>query len=312
MILKKRNGLLILFFAATSFTSMACDICGCGAGSYYIGILPEFNSKIIGLRYRSSQITTHLSPEGKRTYLSTDESYHNIEVWAGWTLKERFKIMANVPMSFNSKIKEKVSDSKAGLADITMQGYYRILRTKRSVGKAENAKLLVQDLWLGVGIKVPTGKYNPSDKNNNSSTNLFQLGTGSWDFILNGMYDLRLQDLGFNLTSSYKINTTNNYNYYYGNRFSSSFQVYHKFRFNNKFMLSPNVGVHYEQSIKDLDAGIKVRASGGTAIYGTLGLELQFNQISFGGNWQPILQQNLGSGTVQSGNRAMVHLSVML
>ena len=67
--------------------SKACDICGCGAGSYYIGILPEFNAKILGLRYRSSNLTTHLNPEGQRTYLTTDEQYYTTELWGGWTSK---------------------------------------------------------------------------------------------------------------------------------------------------------------------------------------------------------------------------------
>ncbi len=309
----KKIGLTILLFAIATISTWACDICGCGAGSYYIGILPEFNSKIVGLRYRSSNITTHLNPEGKRSYLTTDETYQNIELWGGWTIKEKFRLLAFVPLSVNAKTNENGTDVKSGLSDVTLQGFYRILRSKKTVGKAENTKLLVQDLWIGGGVKAPTGKYSPADKSTTSvSTNLFQLGTASWDFMLSGMYDIRLQDMGLNLNASYKMNTTNKYDYYYGNRFSSSIQLYHKFRFNNIFMVSPNVGFHIEQSQKDIDGSTAVRATGGTASYGTLGAELQFKQITIGGNWQPVLQQNLGSGAVQTGNRAMIHCSIIL
>jgi len=298
--------------ATTAMESKACDICGCGAGSYYIGILPEFNAKILGLRYRNSNLTTHLNPSGERTYLTTDEQYYTTELWGGWTIKDRYRIMASAPVAVNIKENETARESKAGLSDVSVQGFYRVLRSKTIAGTSEKTKLLVQDLWIGVGIKAPTGKYNPADKSTvSATTNLFQLGTGSWDFMLTGMYDIRLQDLGFNATASYKINTTNQYDYYYGNRFSGSAQLYHKFRFDNKFMIAPNVGFNVERSIKDMDGSIAVRATGGRLMFATVGAELSFEKFSIGGNWQPVVDQYLGEGAVKAGNRAMLHLSFM-
>lgn len=298
--------------AATTITSNACDICGCGAGSYYIGILPEFNAKILGLRYRSSRLITHLNPNGERTYLTTDEQYFTTELWGGWTIKDRYRIMASVPVAVNIKDNETARERKVGLSDVSVQGFYRVLRSKTTVGKHDNAKLLVQDLWVGVGIKAPTGKYNPADKSTvSATTNLFQLGTGSWDFMLTGMYDIRLQDIGFNATASYKINTINPYDYYYGNRFSGSAQVYHKFRFDNKFMIAPNIGFNIERSWKDIDGATAVRATGGQLMFATVGAELSFEKVSIGGNWQLVVDQHLGEGAVKAGNRAMLHVSFM-
>lgn len=308
----KRFVLAAALLAATTMTSNACDICGCGAGSYYIGILPEFNAKILGLRYRSSNLTTHLNPDGERTYLTTDEQYFTTEIWGGWTIKDRYRIMASVPVAVNIKENETARERKTGLSDVSLQGFYRVLRSKTTVGKSENSKLLVQDLWVGAGIKAPTGKYNPADKSTiSATTNLFQIGTGSWDFLFTGMYDIRLQDIGFNATASYKINTTNPYDYYYGNRFSGSAQVYHKFRFDNKFMIAPNIGFNIERSRKDIDGATAVRATGGQLIFATVGAELSFEKASIGGNWQPVMNQDLGEGAVKAGNRAMLHVSFM-
>ncbi len=308
----KRLILAAALLAATTMAADACDICGCGAGSYYIGILPEFNAKILGLRYRSSNLTTHLNPAGERTYLTTDEQYYTTELWGGWTIKDRYRIMAAVPVAFNIKDNETARESKTGLSDVTLQGFYRLLRSKKTLGNSERTKLLVQDLWLGVGIKAPTGKYNPADKSSTSApTNLFQLGTGSWDFMLTGMYDIRLQDLGFNATASYKLNTANRYDYYYGNRFSGSAQLYHKFRFGDKLMIAPNAGFNFEYSQKDIDGSIAVRATGGQLMFTTVGAELSFEKFSIGGNWQPVMSQDMGEGAVKAGNRAMVHLSLL-
>ena len=304
------SGSLIFAF---SENAGACDICGCGAGSYYIGILPEFNKKIVGLRYRSSALRTHLGPGGTTSYLTTEERYHTAELWGGWTIKDKFRLMAYLPVSYNSKNNGSGKESKTGLSDASALGFYRPLRSKRTLGKAENAKLLIQELWIGGGVKLPTGKYEPGDKSTTSAgTNLFQLGTGSIDLILMGMYDIRLQDAGLNVTASYKINTTNQDDYYYGNRFSGSAQFYYKIRFNNKWMIAPNTGFQYERAAKDLDGGYSVRPTGGLASFGTLGAEISFDKFSFGGNFQPVLFQDLGHGAVRAGNRAMMHFSWLL
>lgn len=309
---RKHIILAAVLLAGTAIETKACDICGCGAGSYYIGILPEFNAKILGLRYRSSNLITHLNPEGQRTYLTTDERYYTTEFWGGWTIKDRYRIMASVPVALNIKDNETDRESKTGLSDVAVQAFYRLLRSKLTVGNSKNARLLVQDLWIGAGIKAPAGKYNPADKSATSATtNLFQLGTGSWDFMFTGMYDIRLQDLGFNATASYKLNTANRYDYYYGNRFSGSAQLYHKFRFDNKFMIAPNVGFNIESSRKDMDGTTEIRATGGQLMFATIGAEMNFEKFSIGGNWQPVMHQQLGEGAVKAGNRAMLHLSFL-
>lgn len=308
--MKKKWILLFIVTILAAFTpATACDICGCGAGSYYIGILPEFSKKIVGIRYRSTGLTTHLGPGGSISYLTTEEQYHTTELWGGWTIKDKFRVMAYLPVSYNFKSNESGNKSKTGMADASVLGFYRLLRRSLTVTGKESATLLVQDLWMGAGIKLPTGKYDPGDKSTSASTNLFQLGTGSLDVILMGMYDIRLQDAGLNITASYKINTTNRYNYYYGNRFSSSAQLYYKFRFHNKWMVAPNAGVQYEYASKDLDDGYSVRPTGGVAAFGTIGAEVSCNSFTFGGNVQPVMFQDLGQGAVRAGNRGMVHFS---
>ena len=69
---------------------------------------------------------------------------------------------------------------------------------------------------------------------------------------------------------------------------------------------------HYERSGKDLDGGYSVRATGGMAAFATLGAEISFSKCTFGGNFQPVLFQDLGSGAVQTGNRSMIHFSLLL
>ena len=306
--MKRLTGIVFVLLLTIS-TVQACDICGCGAGSSYIGILPEFNTQIIGLRYRYNHVQTHLGPGGAPSYLTTDEGYHTAELWGGWTFGSRVRVMAYVPLAFNTKQNQESSVSKTGLGDAAIQGFYRLLNTRHTVGKN---KLLIHDLWIGGGVKLPTGKYEPEDKDETGkSANLFQLGTGSFDFMFTAMYDIRLQDAGLNLTGSYKVNTGNKYDYYYGNKFSGSAQLYYKFRIKDVATLAPNAGISYEASAHDLDEGYSVYTSGGNIVFGTLGAELVYKKIALGGNWQPPFSQDLANGAVKAHNKMMVHLALM-
>ena len=183
----------------------ACDICGCGVGGYYIGILPEFNKHVFGLRYRLNSLKTHIGAGGNATYLTTEEKYQTIELWGGWNIGKKFRLMVAVPYAFDKRINQGISKTKNGIGDISVNGYYQLFNNRKTV---HADKSLVQTLWVGGGIKLPTGKYVDADKQNTSqNANLFQLGTGSTDFTLNAMYDIRLQNAGLNISASYKINT---------------------------------------------------------------------------------------------------------
>lgn len=286
----------------------ACDICGCGAGSAYLGILPEFNTRIVGLRYRSNNVQTHVGPGGTSSYLTTDESYHTAEFWAGWTFGEKFRVMAYLPVSNNRKASAEKDDSKTGPGDAGAQVFYHLPSRKNTLGE----KLLVQDLWIGGGIKLPTGKYEPKDRENpGQGANLFQLGTGSTDFMATAMYDVRLQDAGLNLSASYKMNTTNKYDYNYGNKWNTNAQLYYKFRIKKVLTLSPNTGIGYERSALDLDQEYPVLHSGGYVVFGTIGAELNYRKLAAGGNWQPPLAQELASGEIRARNRMMIHVALM-
>ncbi|RZK64963.1 MAG: transporter, partial [Pedobacter sp.] len=194
-------GLIICLFAYIPL--QACDICGCGVGSYYLGILPEFNKRFAGLRYQHKSLTTHLGPGSERGPLTTEETYQSVELWGGWNIGEKFRVIAFVPYNFNRKEAQLENGSKDGLGDIALMGYYKLFDHKSTVSN----KLLVQSLWFGAGIKTPTGKYEPADNNVAQSPNNFQLGTASTDFTLNAAYDIRLMDFGINANVNYKLNT---------------------------------------------------------------------------------------------------------
>ncbi len=299
---------IIAVFLLSPLSLLACDICGCGVGSYYIGILPEYNKRFIGLRYQHKQLQTHLGPQGNVTPLTTDETYQSAELWGGWNVGKKFRVLAFVPYNFNERTSQASSGSKSGLGDIALMGYYNLFTKSTSF----DSKLLVHSLWLGAGVKAPTGKYEPSERLAVTETpNNFQLGTASTDFTVNAAYDVRLNDLGVNLNVNYKINTANKYEYRYGNKLTTNALLYYKFRLFHKLTLAPNAGVLYETASKDIENNkYEVTVSGGYSASLVTGFELAMSKFSLGANYQTIVSQELASKRAKAGNRLMVHFSV--
>lgn len=299
---------LLFLLTLLSLPGLACDICGCGVGSYYIGILPEYNKRFIGLRYQHKTLLTHLGPFGERTPITSDETYLTAELWGGWNIGKRFRVLAFVPYNFNNRTAQTGTGSKNGLGDIAVMGYYNLFSGRHIV----NEKLLVHSLWIGAGIKAPTGTYEAAERTLLSeSPNNFQLGTASTDFTLNAAYDVRLMDLGININANYKINTNNKYDYRYGNKLTTNALLYYKFRLFNKLTIAPNAGVLYETSQQDVEQNkYNVDVSGGHVLSAVGGLEASFGRFSTGANYQAIASQHLANNRVKAGDRLMIHFSV--
>lgn len=305
----KKMIIILLVLASAIQQAEACDICGCGVGSYYTGILPEFSKNIFGIRYRYNSLHTHLTPGGGTSYLTTIEKFNTLDAWAGLTLTPKFRLMAYVPVSINEKINQGNTIKRSGIGDIGVQAFYRLFDERTSKGKT----FIGHSLWVGAGIKLPTGKYETSQKDETGqSANTFQLGTGSVDFTMNMMYDLRIQDFGVNATASYKMNTTNKDDYRYGNKLSSTLQGYYKIRVKNKFTVAPNAGVAFETAAKDEDEKLIADATGGNISLFSAGAEITTGKIAFGGNYQTPVSQQLAKGSVRAGDRLMLHISLML
>jgi hypothetical protein len=305
--MKKILSMFVLL--ASVISSSACDICGCGTGNYYIGILPQFKKHFIGLRYQYKGLRSHISGNGGSSYLTTDETYRTMEIWGAFNLGNKFRVMGFVPYNFNERLNQGKTTGKNGIGDVVLIGYYNLFDKRKSLF---TNKLLVQSLWLGGGFKLPTGKYDAADANvTQNMQNTFQLGTGSVDFSLHAMYDIRLQDIGINTNIAYKINTANSDDYRYGNKLTANMLAYYKFAFAKSGLgIAPNAGVSYERAEKDIKSGsVKVNESGGYVTVATVGIEASYKKISVGANFQSPISQHLADATVKAKNRAMIHVS---
>jgi hypothetical protein len=305
----KKKIIILTLFTLTVKMPYACDICGCGVGNYYIGILPTFKKNLIGVRYQTSALYSHLQPDGSFSYLTTKERFHIAEILGAVNVGKRFRVMGLIPWNFIARYQDRKQSNKSGLGDMAFLGHYQVLQKRTQF----HEKIHAHALWMGAGMKLPTGKYQDNEKNvQDNLQNSFQLGTGSVDFMLNLMHDFRIMDLGVNTNITYKINTKNKAQYQYGNKFTLNTQFYYKVRSKKGLGIAPNTGIIFESSEKDWNNLQIVDVSGGKSLLGTIGLESTMGNISWGVNWQTPLYQQLALGSVEGKNRLMMHLSFTL
>jgi hypothetical protein len=129
-------------------------------------------------------------------------------------------------------------------------------------------------------LKLPTGKFEiePNDPDIASAANM-QLGSGSTDILLDGMYNVRVGKIGVTTQANYKISNTNKDEYRFGNKFSaSSFISYGSIAKNAT--ITPNFGLMYENTAESKLQSSKVDLTGGSLLQGALGVEFGFNKIA--------------------------------
>jgi hypothetical protein len=172
--------------------------------------------------------------------------------------------------------------------------------------------MISQQLWLGGGVKLPTGKFavDASEPDMAAMAN-GQLGSGSTDFLLNAMYNIRINQFGINSTATYKINPANKDQFKFGDKSVVSSFAYYVMPV-SKTVISPNVGLVYEHSEQSELQNNKIDLTGGSVLSGSLGAEFSFNRVSIGFNVQVPITQNFAENQTKERSRGMVHISIAI
>jgi hypothetical protein len=302
-----RKMILSIIFSLVIFTSaFACDICGCGLGNYYIGMLPQFSRSFFGLRYQYRQFHTQLTSD--QTQFSND-IFQSLELWGGVNIGKKWQMLAFIPYNINKQHSDDGITDTHGLGDIAVLMNYKIF-DKESINKQNSS--ITQQLWFGGGIKIPTGKVeiDPDDPEVVAVANS-QMGTGSTDVMINGMYAIRIKKIGINTTANYKLNTKNKFDYQFGNKFTANSFAYYSIE-SKKINFAPNIGLMYEHSAGNKLKGAFVDQTGGYVALAAAGIELNLNKVSIGVNTQIPFIQNFADGQTQTRSRVMCHVTFSL
>ena len=271
-------------------SATACDVCGCSLGGNYFGLLPSFNKNFIGIRWSQASFNAHMNHHSE--YFQEEyshDTYRKLEVWGRIKISSRFQIFAFVPYSFNTMNGNLQKVDASGPGDVTVMGSYKVFTSSDEVKWQ-------QMMTIGGGIKLPTGEHAQEDQGKLVNPN-FQLGTGSVDFLLNAVYQLRYRNAGINLEAGYKINTRNSRDYHFGNQGYGSSQFFYKQKI-GIITLLPNAGTYFEHAAEHKDGTSRLSNTGGRALFLSTGLETYIKSFSIGANYKHPLTQQYNSDSI--------------
>ena len=310
-----KNALLIIVALLGLAVSpmQACDICGCGVGGYYSGMLPQYHKHFIGLRWRFSQFKSypdhHVNPVNS-VVAPSKEYFHSFELMARFYPHRRVQLLAFVPLNYNyqhTPLSPPIEQALVGLGDVSLMALYNIYNTSFIAEKD-----IKHNVLLGGGIKLPTGAFQRTDESGNQLTPNFQLGTGSVDFLVTGIYTFRYKRWGVNTNINYKINLPNAETYRFGNQLKAALTAFmlHKFE-KTKWGILPQLGLAVEQAGYNFKNGYQRINTGGQQLLATVGVEAYCGDVQFSATYQQPIWQHLSDGYVEAGPQFMVGINYL-
>lgn len=286
----RATGMCILL-AVLPYATYACDVCGCAVNATYFGILPQFRQHFIGVRYMSNNFTSKQIPSlfdaKNQTY---SESLQRAELYGRYYPTKRLQVFAFVPYQYNIRKDGGVVTENQGLSDISALVNYLVINTGDSGGFTWR-----NTLSIGGGIKLPTGRFNSNEAASQ------QTGSGTFDYLVNGIYTLRYKKVGLNADVNIRLNTSNAI-YSYGNRYTSSmrFFYWHKYKM---ISVLPHTGLLTEYAEKDAKNDITQKYTGGQGFYSATGVDVYLRKISIGASVILPVHETLNTGYATTRSR---------
>lgn len=145
-----------------------------------------------------------------------------------------------------------VKEKSEGFGDLTLIGAYRLYHEENTA------------LRLAGGVKFPTGETDESNSMGDRFEPELQPGSGSYDFILGGVFEHQIDRLIFKGNTTYTFKTEGDQDYEFGDVLSVSvFADYVINPENERWTAKVGVDTNYQYSRKDQEAGVKEADSGG-------------------------------------------------
>jgi hypothetical protein len=228
----------------------ACDICGCSAGSYFTGPNMNYQRHFAGVRYSFRQFYSSMKDDPQEF---SHDLYQTTEIWGGIRIGKRIQLTGFLPYNSNRQEMDGHTHAKKGIGDVTIFGNYKI---------ADQAN---HKVWGGIGLKLPTGAFDPNLQHHPMPSANVQPGTGTTDIILNAGDDINIGKFILSNNVNYKINGEAN-EFRFGNRLHISSIVSRGITM-KKNRITPFAGLNYEHNEKSKVKSASLAFSNGFGIF---------------------------------------------
>ena len=287
-----------------------CDFCGCGSTGGGMGYGTIGNENFIGLRYIYQRYQSRDGIFNNSPWV--EENFNTLQLWGKIPVTEKLSITAILPYHFhNRNFIDGSSQNIDGLGDLSILAFYSLITPKMDGLYANQQTKFKHMLEIGGGVKMPTGAYDRA--NNEGSVNpSFQVGTGSWDYVLAANYSIGYENWGLGILANYTIKTENNAQYHFGDQFTYGVnlsKVYNTLKIDK---IIPYAGLAGEVYAENENYGLPVADTQGNVLFARLGSEIAIGKLGTGVNVMLPVHQELNAGKVEAKYRLGIHLNYSL
>lgn len=282
-----------------------CDTCGCGGNGGSMGFGTGLNNNFIGLRYIGQKYRSRDGIFDNSPWIN--ENFNTVQAWGKFPIGNRVLLNALIPYhSHNRTFADNSEQSIKGVGDATVLAYYQLLRqTPDSIISIKPE----HTLQIGGGVKLPTGSFDAANIEGSVNPS-FQLGTGSWDYILAANYGVTHRNWGLSALLNYTLKTENSKNYRFGNQWNLALNTYKTYFLSETISLTPQIGLGGEYFEENKEFDLTVSDTGGEVYFARFGLETNYNRYSVGVSSMIPISQNLNGGKVEVKNRVSLYLNI--
>ena len=282
-----------------------CDTCGCGGNGGSMGFGTGLNNNFVGLRYIGQKYRSRDGIFDNSPWIN--ENFNTVQAWGIFPVGKRVLINALLPYHFHNRtFADNTEQTITGVGDATVLAYYNVLRqTPDSIISIKPEHVF----QIGVGVKLPTGSFDAANIEGSVNPS-FQLGTGSWDYILAANYGVTHRNWGLSALLNYTIKTENSKNYLFGNQWNVAVNTYKTFYVSPSVSLTPQFGLGAEFFEENREFNLTVPDTRGDVYFARFGLETNYNRYALGISSMIPISQNLNEGKVEVKNRVSLYLNI--
>jgi hypothetical protein len=265
--MKLYSSLVLFIFFSYISKSSACDVCSGVSNGFNLDISGQQTTNSVGIGYRYIPFKTLNENTSNLSMINM------VDVYGSYSPVKNFVIISSISY-IHSIIKEQESrQTFSGLGDMSLLFNYKAL--SKIPEKNSNIK---HELSFVAGLELPTGKYI----NDVDNLPLQQTGSRSVDFLSGVNYQVSLGDWWISNSNILKINTTNKFEYRFGNSYWSAIYAAYSIK-KTKHLIRPMVGMDVLHQQRNVKENIYQNMTGGTLIRSVAGLGYKINdfQISF-------------------------------
>lgn len=295
-------GICSMYAKTTLQASEDCDVCSTSTSSTSINF--DFNSRnYIGLYtlYQNYKTYNGIFKNSKQF----KEHYRTLQLSGNYMISPRWNVTLSMPIHIHNRVLEdqSIKQNESGLGDISLQSTYQIL-------KSDSTQKTNWSLNFGGGIKTPTAKFENRDGQGSNPN--FNLGSGSWDYSLTTLFNIKGKQAGINTQLTYTFKSENKSSFKFGNQTDVSILYYKTINPLKNQPFNLFAGIKSEFYDNNQQYGYRINHSKGFIHQIQIGGNLPLKTINLGCMAYIPIKQNLMDKRIHGHFKALFYIKINL